>query len=168
MKFVSTLAVAVVVVVCSFFHQGSPVAEAFAPVMSSSSPKTTLVKTMSTFLTVLKMSDEPLDESIKLGEAERAILERKRKLDEGLVQSLGCTIKKDGLDGIRAFVWSLYHASNIIFPVLAVVMMATLGLNLAGYGYYWVNGDTGATLVVDTLEHIRNQNMWMIMEKSAL
>jgi hypothetical protein len=108
------------------------------------------------------MSDEPFDHpsssSFSLGEAERRLLERKRAQDLGLVQELGRTIKKDGLDGIRAVVWSLYHASNVVFPMLFVGMMAGLCLNMAGYGYYW--SDDGR-IVLDTLDHIRQNNMWM-------
>jgi hypothetical protein len=103
------------------------------------------------------MSDEPL-QSQQIGAAERLLLERKRIQDEGLVQELGRTIKKDGWDGVRALIWSLYGVSNVVFPVLAVVMFTGICVNLVGYGYYW--DETTNKMVFDTLEHIRQENIY--------
>jgi hypothetical protein len=103
------------------------------------------------------MSDEPFDaKNMMMGETERLLLEHKRVKDLGLVQELGRTIKKDGLDGIRALIWAFYGASNVVFPIMFVTMMGGIVLNLSGYGYYW--DDHG--LVIDTLEHIRQDNLY--------
>ncbi|KAG7340878.1 hypothetical protein IV203_024421 [Nitzschia inconspicua] len=106
---------------------------------------------------VLKMADEPMPRD-QLGPTERLLLERKRIQDLGLVQELGKTVKKDGLDGIRSVVWAVYNASNIVFPILAVIMFAGICLNLMGYGYYWE--DTTNQLIIDSLEHIRQENIY--------
>ena len=87
------------------------------------------------------MSDNPRwhDEQQQqqpLGATERLLLERKYQQDAGLVQEYGRTIKKDGLDAVRAAVWALFHVSQTAFAVLAVAMTVTLALNMAGYGYY--------------------------------
>ncbi|KAG7373599.1 hypothetical protein IV203_034323 [Nitzschia inconspicua] len=106
---------------------------------------------------VLKMADEPMPRD-QLGPTERLLLERKRIQDLGLVQELGKTVKKDGLDGIRSVVWAIYNVSNIVFPMLAVTMFAGICLNLMGYGYYWE--DTTNQLIIDSLEHIRQENIY--------
>ena len=103
------------------------------------------------------MSDEPLQNQ-QIGAAERLLLERKRIQDEGLVQELGKTVKNDGLDGLRAFIWGIYGASNVVFPVLSVFMFAGICINLVGYGYYW--DDHTNKMVFDTLEHIRQENIY--------
>lgn len=105
-------------------------AEAFATVMTphrgvvnqrSCSFTTTTSTTAST--TTLNMADEPLPLD-RMGETERLLLERRRIQDLGLVQELGKTTKMDGLDGLRAMVWAIYGMSNLVFPIMATVMMA--------------------------------------------
>jgi len=105
----------------------------------------------------LQMADEPLSQD-RIGDTERLLLERKRIQDLGLIQELGRTVRKDGLDGLRAFLWVLYHASNVVFPVLAVGMFAGICLNLTGYGYYW--DQDSHRLMIDTLQHIRQENIY--------
>jgi hypothetical protein len=108
---------------------------------------------------VLKMADEPLpSEKFLVGETERLLLERQRIREMGLVQELGKTIKKDGWDPIRAAVWAMYSVSNVIFPVMAMTMLATICLNMMGYGYYW--DEQTHQLVIDSLEHIRQENIY--------
>ena len=123
----------------------------------STQPQNNILSRPVSSKTSLHMSDEPLQNQ-KIGAAERLLLERKRIQDEGLVQELGRTVKKDGLDGLRALIWGMYDAYNVVFPVLAVFMFTGICVNLAGYGYYWDN-DTNK-MVFDTLEHIRQENVY--------
>lgn len=114
------------------------------------------------------MADEPMrdgngnnnNNNMIMGATERLLLDRKRTLDLGLVQELGRTVKKDGWDGVRAIVWSLYSASNIVFPLMAAVMMGGMCLNLMGYGYYWDH--VHHQYIVDSLEHIRQENIYQM------
>lgn len=101
----------------------------------------------------LKMSDNPMG---NVGVTERLLLEHKRSQELGLVQEYGCTVKKDGLDGVRAFVWGIFDVSNVVFPVMGVALSLGLALNLAGYGYYFDQG----SLVVDTLQTIQQDQMF--------
>jgi hypothetical protein len=76
----------------------------------------------------------------------------------------------DGLDGLRAMVWTIYGISNVVFPIMATVMMAGICLNLVDCGYYWANDSH--KMMIDTLEHIRQQNtyqleLWRIAVKAA-
>jgi hypothetical protein len=151
-------------------------AEAFVTVMTphrgvviqrSFSFTTTTTTTAST--TTLSMADEPLPMD-RMGETERMLLERRRIQDLGLVQELGKTVKMDGLDGLRAMVWTIYGISNVVFPIMATVMMAGMCLNLVGYGYYWDHDSH--KMIIDTLEHIRQeytyqQELWRIAVKAA-
>mmetsp|Transcript_12142 Transcript_12142/g.17806 ORF Transcript_12142/g.17806 Transcript_12142/m.17806 type:complete len:153 (+) Transcript_12142:138-596(+) len=95
----------------------------------------------------LPMSSE-VDQGGQLGATERLLLDKAR----GIEQRLGKTVKKDGLDGVRAFVWSVYFGANYVFTGLGALLVLGLAMNMAGYGYYFdANG-----LNVDTLEHIRH------------
>ena len=99
----------------------------------------------------LAMSDEPV-----LGETEQLLLARKEFRDKGLVQKYGQTIKKDGLDGVRALVWGIFDVSNVVFPALGMMLSVGLFLNMFGYGYYF---DDGA-LVIDTLKNISQEQFF--------
>lgn len=66
---------------------------------------------------------------------------------------LGKTVRGDDFDGIRAMVWSLYGATNYIFPALGFLFFLKMVLQLAGYGFYFDEAEK--SFVVDTLEHIR-------------
>jgi hypothetical protein len=137
--------------------------------ISTSTSTSTWPSTAATTTTTLHMADEPLPLD-RMGETERLLLERRRIQDLGLVQELGKTVKKDGLDGLRLVIWTVYDISNVVFPVMAAVMMAGLCLNLVGYGYYW-DHDTHK-MIIDTLEHIRQENiyqqeLWRIATKAA-
>ena len=92
------------------------------------------------------MSDEPM-----LGETEQLLVEHKKRRESGLLQEYGRTVKKDGLDGIRALVWGIFDVSNVVFPMLGVALTMGLFLNMAGYGYYF--DDSG--FVIDTLNNIQ-------------
>jgi hypothetical protein len=104
----------------------------------------------------LRMSSLPSEES-ELGTTERLLLEAKRRRENGLRQEYGLTIKKDGLDGIRAGIWALFHASNVVFPVLGIALSAGLLMNMMGYGYFF---DGSGTFVVDSLDHIRQDKLF--------
>ena len=92
-----------------------------------------------------------MDESDEfMGATERLLLERAQRREQGLVQEYGRTIKKDGLDGLRAAVWGLFHASQAVFSVLGVALAVGLALNMAGYAYYM--DDTG--FHVDSFHHL--------------
>jgi hypothetical protein len=103
------------------------------------------------------------DDKDMIGETERMLLENKRAKDLGLQQKYGVTIKKDGLDGVRAAVWGVFHASNAIFPVLGAALVAGLMLNMMGYGYSFENG----SVVIDSLQHIRQEEFFQ-MEAARL
>lgn len=117
--------------------------EAFAPVSRAHSAA---VGT----LTVRPMSSAPMNENDRLGATERLLLERAQRREDGLVQEYGRTIKKDGLDGVRAAVWGLFHASQAVFSVLGVALAVGLALNMAGYAYYF--DDAG--FHVDSFHHL--------------
>ena len=117
-------------------------AEAFVPISPASSGIGTW--------TVPSMSSAPMDEKDNLGATERLLLERAYQRDNGLVQEYGRTIKKDGLDGVRAAVWGLFHASQAVFSVLAVALVLGMALNAVGYAYYF--DDTG--IHVESFHHL--------------
>ena len=96
------------------------------------------------------MANDSDDDTSLLGETERLLLERAHARQQGLVQEYGCTIKKDGLDGVRAAVWATFHALQAGFSVLAVALVLGMALNVAGYAYYW--DDTG--LHIDSFAHL--------------
>lgn len=106
----------------------------------------------------LQMSAE-VDQDVDLGATERLLLDRQK----GLVQKLGKTVKKDGLDGVRAVVWSMYFGANYLFTGLGILLVLGAALNMAGYGYYIDNG----IFNIDTLEHIR-QDKFMAEEAAKL
>jgi hypothetical protein len=87
------------------------------------------------------------------------LLEAKRRRDNGLRQEYGVTIKKDGLDGVRAGIWALFNASNVIIPVFGIALSAGLLLNMMGYGYFF---DGSGAFVVDSLEHIRQDKLFQM------
>jgi hypothetical protein len=103
------------------------------------------------------------DTDIRLGETERLLLERKRTKDLGLKQTYGVTVKKDGLDGVRAAVWGVFHASNVVFPVLGAAFFAGVMLNMMGYAYSFENG----SVVIDSMQHIRQEQFFQ-MEAARL
>ena len=108
--------------------------------------------------TSLQMSvDVGKDKKAAIGETERLILEAAAQRGLGLKQELGKTIKKDGLDGLRAVVWGLFDASQFVFGCLAVALSAGLLLNLLGYGYFF-DWDQGG-FVIDTLDNIRQDKL---------
>ena len=86
------------------------------------------------------MSSTPVDEDEanlnKMGATERLLMEKAYARDNGLVQRYGKTVKKDGLDGVRAAIWGIFHASQAVFGVLAVALVSGMALNAAGYAYY--------------------------------
>ena len=103
----------------------------------------------------VKMSDEHMRDDL-MGATERLLLEKKERKDLGLVQKVGCTVKKDGLDGVRAFVWGIFDVSNYVFPALGAALSFGLLLNMAGYGYYLDDGG----VVIDTLQNIQQDQMF--------
>ena len=105
------------------------------------------------------------DKEAPIAETERLILEAAAQRGLGLKQELGKTIKKDGLDGLRAIVWGLFDASQVVFGCLAVSLSLGLFLNLLGYGYFF-DWDQGG-FVIDTLDNIRQDNL-MAAEASKL
>jgi len=91
---------------------------------------------------------------------ERLLLEAAARRNLGLKQEFGVTVKRDGLDGLRAFVWTVFDLSQVVFGVLGVALSLGLLLNLLGYGYYWEQGGGGGGgLVIDTLEHMRQDKI---------
>lgn len=109
----------------------------------------------------VRMSDKaspPPAEETPLGATERILIAAKRAKDLGLVQRYGETVKKDGLDGLRKFVWAAFGVSeNFIFPTLGVLMVSSLFLHVLGYGYYF---DESGSFVIDSLTHIRQANLF--------
>jgi hypothetical protein len=101
----------------------------------------------------LAMSDEPM-----LGETERLLLEHNRRRASGIIQEYRRTVKKDGLDVLRAFVWGIFDVTNIIFPMLAVALTMGLFLNMMGYGYYFDQSG----LVIDTLNRIQQDQAFQV------
>mmetsp|Transcript_18730 Transcript_18730/g.28289 ORF Transcript_18730/g.28289 Transcript_18730/m.28289 type:complete len:154 (-) Transcript_18730:103-564(-) len=106
----------------------------------------------------LHMSAE-VDQDVALGATERLLLDRQK----GLVQRLGKTVKKDGLDGVRAVVWSMYFGADYLFTGLGILLVLGAALNMAGYGYYIDHG----MFNIDSLEHIR-QDKFMAEEATKL
>jgi hypothetical protein len=102
------------------------------------------------------MSASPAEDDT-LGATERLLLEKARERELGLVQEYGKTIKKDGLDGVRAFVWGIFHTSQVVFGVLAIALMASMALHMAGYGYYW---DDAGSFHVDILANVKQFHLW--------
>jgi hypothetical protein len=80
------------------------------------------------------------------------------------IQEYCKTVRHDGLDGVRAIVWSLLQASEVVFPVLGVLLTCGLFLNLAGYGYYM---DDGGMLIVSSLKYIQ-QEQYLQLEATKL
>jgi hypothetical protein len=108
------------------------------------------------------MSDKsippPAEESPSLGPTERLLIAAKKAKDLGLIQKYGETVKKDGLDGLRKFVWAAFGVSdNVIFPTLGILMVSSLFLHALGYGY---NFDESGAFVIDTLAQIRQANFF--------
>jgi hypothetical protein len=101
----------------------------------------------------LAMSNEPM-----LGETERLLLEHNRRRTSGVIQEYGRTVKKDGLDGLRALVWGIFDVTNIVFPVLGVALTMGLFLNMIGYGYYFDQSG----LVIDTLNSIQQDQAFQV------
>ena len=108
-----------------------------------------------TLVQPLAMSDVPSDEPI-LGETEQLLLARKEIKDKGLVQQYGKTVKKDGLDGLRALIWGIFDVTNVVFPAMGMVLSVGLFLNMLGYGYYFDHG----SLVIDTLQSISQEQFF--------
>ena len=118
--------------------------------------------------TLVNMSDEPMDlqqqqqpqqddnNDRRMGETERLLVQRKQYKDSGLVQELGRTVRKDGLDGLRALIWAMFNVSNYVFPAMGAAMSLGLLLNMAGYGYFFDDG----SLVIDTLANIQQEAMF--------
>ena len=140
-------------------------------------PRRVLAATTASSVRPLGMSDVPdLDgsESSETGATERLLLQAKQRRQEGLKQEFGLTIKKDGLDPVRALVWAVFGVSQVVFLAMAVALSCGLLLNVMGYGYYldwdwqqhhqdWQHGP----LVIDTLEHIRQEKI-MAVEAAKL
>jgi len=118
------------------------------------SPITTFSRTTckSTSLSMSANVDQDLDLDA-LDATERMLIEKKR----GIVQRLGKTVKKDGLDGIRDIVWATYFATNYVIGALVILAVAGFGANMAGYGYFF---DDHGVLVFDTLVHIRQEHFF--------
>jgi hypothetical protein len=93
--------------------------------------------------------------------------------------SHGRTIQQDGWDGLRSMIWWLFQCTEYIFPILGGLLTCGLILNLMGYGYYFdtttaiLSTDDATTttttrLVIDTLEHIRQQNQLLSYSISSI
>lgn len=145
------LLVALMVMTLTSSSQAFPVA-AYATMRRSPGRMST-----SFFRRPADISDDNTTPTI-MGATERLLLEAKQKRENGLRQEYGVTIKKDGWDGVRAAIWLLFDATEIIFPMLALALTAGLLLNLMGYGYYFDQG----SFVVDTLEHIRQEQLFQL------
>ena len=105
----------------------------------------------------LQMSSPPADDfEQNMGPTERLLMEKSLARKKGLVQEYGKTVKKDGLDGVRAAVWGVFHASQAVFSVLAVALVLGMALNAAGYAYYV--DDAG--FHVDTFSHIHQMQFF--------
>jgi len=94
-----------------------------------------------------------LDDENRVGPTERLLIAAKERRERGYVQEVGKTVLGDNLDGVRALVWSLYGATNYIFPALGAVFFLKMVLQLAGYDFYFDEAEKSFAL--DTLEHIR-------------
>jgi hypothetical protein len=101
----------------------------------------------------LAMGDEP-----RLGETERLLLEHSHRRASGIVQEYGRTVRKDGLDGVRALVWGLFDVTNVAFPMLGVALTMGLFLNMIGYGYYFDQSG----FVIDTLNKIQQDQAFQV------
>jgi hypothetical protein len=96
-------------------------------------------------------------------------------------QEYGCTIQQDGWDGLRSMIWWIFQCTEYIFPLLGGLLTCGLILNLMGYGYYFdttttailsiddaTTTTTTTRLVIDTLEHIRQQNQLLSYSISSI
>ena len=102
---------------------------------------------------------------IVVGKTEQLLLDRcdaerhrRQGRDVVVVAEVGRTIRDDGLDPIRAFVWSLYKLSDVVFTTLAVLMMVKLALQISGYGvlYYWDDVHNVVPFIqIDTIQHLQ-------------
>lgn len=81
------------------------------------------------------------------------------------IQEYGKTVRHDGFDGVRAVVWSVFQATEVVFPVLGFLLTCGLFLNLAGYGYY-MDADTGK-FMVSSLNYIQ-QEQYLQLEATKL
>lgn len=120
------------------------------PPISSSVSSSTTMRTSSTPLYMSEISPEQGDINA-IGETERMLIEAKRCRDLGLTQRVGKTVKGDHLDGVRAFVWGLYHVANYVFVALAVVMTASFALAAGGYAFHFEEG----RLIIQTIEELQ-------------
>lgn len=98
-------------------------------------------------------STSPEDTTL-LGPTEKILIEAVNKKKN--IQEYGRTVKNDGLDGVRALVWGLFHMSQVVFTGLGVLLSLGLLLNIMGMGYYF---DADGQLVVDSLEHLQRERM---------
>jgi hypothetical protein len=109
---------------------------------------------------VRHMSADIEDEGLLIGATERLLLAAKIQREQGLRQDYGVTIKKDGWDGVRAVVWTVFGVTQLVLPVLAVALTCGLALNAMGYGYFF-DVQTG-NFVVDSLDHIRQEQLFQL------
>jgi hypothetical protein len=153
----------VVVVVATFLSSS----HAF-PATAATARRSVVPSVMSSWRMSADISDttDESSDSRRLGATERLLLMAKFQRENGFRQDYGVTIKKDGWDGVRAVVWAVFYASQVIFPILAVALTLGLLLNVLGYGYYL---DGHGSLIVDSLEHIRleQQQLLVPMETTA-
>ena len=119
----------------------------------------------------LRMSAEINDNDIVDNSTEQhLLLEAKKRRELGLKQDIGVTVRKDGLDGLRALVWGIFDISQVVFGCLGVALTLGLLLNMMGYGYHvdWSSSQGGVVVVViDTLDHMR-QDKFMAEEAARL
>lgn len=121
-----------------------------------------VVPQRATVVKPLAMSDQVSDEQV-LGETEKLLLAHKERKDSGIIQVYGKTVKNDGLDDLRAFIWGIFDVSNVVFPLLGAALSLGLFMNLAGFGYYFDHG----SLVIDTLQNIQQEQTFQ-MEAAKL
>ena len=98
------------------------------------------------------LSDEPI-----IDKTEQLLLDRKERIDSGIVQRIGKTVLNDGLDGVRSVVWGLYNVAEVLFPFLGACMFVSLLLNVLGYGYYF---DDNGHFLFNTLDYIRQEQFY--------
>ena len=91
---------------------------------------------------------------------EQQLQNSNRSSTSTLRQEYGCTIKNDGYDTLRQMVWMIFHMTEYIFPLLGICLSMGLFLNCIGYGYYF-NPQT-MNLVIDTLDHIRQEQQMLL------
>jgi hypothetical protein len=118
--------------------------------------------------------------SVILGPTEQLLLLRSKQEQSLVRQEYGRTIQQDGWDGLRSMIWWIFQCTEYIFPLLGGLLTCGLILNLMGYGYYFdttnvlsTDDTTAATttttrLVIDTLEHIRQQNQLLSYSVSSI